>query len=448
MRNSRSSAGFRRSSATVAALVVAVVGGLVAAQVPSAPKNVVVSRSGRGVLQASDFTYVGAYDTDFDGLNTVWGNAFTHRYVGGELRFLTFALSGELVELAAPPALGGSLRVTNRWPKAFEGATWTIGSHFGIWWDEAAQRLWSTDAIDYPDDAHIMDTPNIATRTLNPDGTIRNLRRVSLEGIGARRIYGGCQATPASWRTQWGLLAYLCGWGGGASRIAQGLPASLGPTAYGLPDPASVANGTTFSPTQFKTYMEYPFQGSDWYSKGHPTVGDRGVRNTDVINYLDSGDPRQNPSTPPTGPPVAAAQWLSPAPDSLGRMVWGDTFLNTGMAIDGTQLYGLAMVGCFFGGKTYYMYSQTNNEKRLFELQIFDPAQFAEAAAGRRQPWEVKPISRGMLSLPGLGAPGNARAGCPVGASYDPITKRAYVYGTWIQPEVRNRVYVFDVAGQ
>jgi hypothetical protein len=194
--------------------------------------------------------------------------------------------------------------------------------------------------------------------------------------------------------------------------------------------------------------MEYPFQGDDWYAQGRPTVGDRGVRNSDVINYLDSGDPRSNPSTPPTDPPLSTGKWQSPAPDGLGRMVWADSFFNTGMAIDGGQLYGFALIGCLYGGKAYYMSSQTLNDKRVFELQIFDPAQWAEVAAGKRQPWAVKPVSRTMLTLPGLGAAGNSVAGCPAGASYDPLTKRAYVYGTWVQPETRNRVFIYDVAGQ
>ncbi len=436
------------SSATFA--LVLIIGGWAAAQAPSAPKNIALTRSGRGVLQASDFTYLGYYEVDLEGQNTVWTQTFTHRYVGGELRFLTLNLKRELVEFAAPAGLGGNVTVTNRWRSPFEGATWVIGdgSKIGIWWDQASHRLWSTDAIDYPDDKQMYDTANIATRTLNADGTISNLRRVSLEGIGARRVFGGCQAMPLAWRTQWGFLPFLCGWGGGTSRIGQGLSASLGPTAYGLPDPASVPNGSTFSKAQFRTYMEYPFQSDDWYASGRPTVGDRGVRNSDVINYLDSGDPRMNPSTPPIVPPSPGAKWLSPAPDSLGRMTWNDSFHNTGMAIDGAQLYGFALIGCFYGGKAYYMSSQTLNDKRVFELQIFDPAQWAEAAAGTRPPWNVKPVSRVMLNLPGLGAAGNTVAGCPAGASYDPVSKRAYVYGTWVMPQDRNRVFVYDVAGQ
>jgi hypothetical protein len=402
------------------------------------------------LLQFNDFTYLGYYEVDFNGLDTVWGKAFSHRYVGGQLRFLTMDLRSQLYEIAPPAAFGGRVTVTNQWPNIFTGATWTLGGHVGIWWDEAGQRLWTTDAVDYPDDAVAQETANIATRRLESGGAISGLKRVSLSGVGSRRVYGGCQATPPSWRSQWGLLPYMCGWGGYTSRVAAGLSASLGPTAYGLPDPAGVPNGTTFSTSQFKKYMEYPFQGGDWYASGHPTVGDRGVRNSDVINYYDGGDPRQNPSTPPTVPPVAGAQWLSPAPDSLGRMVWGDSFYNTGMAIDGSQLYGFALVACLSSGKAYYMTSTLNSDRKTFELQIYDPAQFKEVADGARQPWDVKPVSRGLLNLPGMGAgrQGNGPFGCTAGASYDPIAKRVYIYGEWITPEIRNRIYVYDVAGQ
>jgi hypothetical protein len=66
----------------------------------------------------------------------------------------------------------------------------------------------------------------------------------------------------------------------------------------------------------------------------------------------------------------------------------------------------------------------------------------------------VKPTSRWLVSLPGLGtmAPDGHSdgAGTPYGsasgATFDPTTKRLYIYGGWVRPEIRNRVWVFQVS--
>ena len=42
----------------------------------------------------------------------------------------------------------------------------------GLWYEESQNRLWSTWAIDYPDDTAIWWTKTLVVRTLNSDGTI------------------------------------------------------------------------------------------------------------------------------------------------------------------------------------------------------------------------------------------------------------------------------------
>jgi hypothetical protein len=142
----------------------------------------------------------------------------------------------------------------------------------------------------------------------------------------------------------------------------------------------------------------------DWYADRAPTSFDRGIRNRDVINYYDGGDPRANPATAPTGLPQGRAGWLSPAPDGVGRWVWGDSNHNTGMWIDTSRKHGFVTVPSFSSGRAWYGNSTLNTERMTFEMQVFDPTHFGEVIRGIRQPFNVQPSNRWPLTLPGLGA--------------------------------------------
>jgi hypothetical protein len=255
------------------------------------------------------------------------------------------------------------------------------------------------------------------------------------------------QKTPQAWIDQWGLHPYLMGWGGYASRMAQSWsgnasigPVSLGLSVIGIPD---IANFTQIPVGQYGIYADHV---SGTLGGAPSATVDRGVRNSDVINYYDSGDPRPNPSTPPSVPPVSGARWLSPQADGLGRWPWGDSFWHTGMAIDTGDKYGLVLVGSFLSGKAYYANSTLNTERKTFEIQVFDPAALQDAWQGIT-PKIVKPTSHWVISLPGLGH--SVGAGTPYGsasgATFDPTTKRIYIYGGWVLPETRNRVWVFQL---
>ena len=428
-----------------------------------------VQASAKQILAQSGVTYLGYYDVPNElggGSGIIWGQGFTHRYVNGQLRFLTFTFMGndvdashqfKLVEFALPSSFGSAITsITNSWVDINNGAANYQGKHVGIWWDEPKQRLWTTSAIDYPGDSDVT-TKAIYTRTLNSDGTVSNLKgAIGLLGINSRRIYGGAQAVPTWFQQQYGVGPYMVGWGGYASRAAAGGLISLGPTAYIIPDPSSFANNTDIPAGQFKTLMDYSsgMTTQDWYAQGAPTTFDRGVRNSDVINYFDGGDTRQNPSTPPTGPPQAGAQWLSPAPDGLGRWIWGDSNYNTGMWIETANKLGFMTVPSLGCGMAYYGGSTLHTERRCFEFQVFDPANFGEAIQGNRQPWNVKPSSRWVITLPGMGVgtSGNGPSNNVAGATYDPTAQRVYVYGFYAYGtypnNFGNRIYVYQVNDQ
>ncbi len=387
------------------------------------------------ILGQSDFVYQGYYIVqdggDFQDLYAAQG--FTHHYVNGQLRFLTSPFFGnnptghndQLVEFAPPASgLGGTVTArTNLWTDYFGGVFGTDptqGCWVSLWYEQAQNRLWTTRAIDYPDDSGINMTVAIVVRTLNSDGTISNVHGpYGLTGVGARRIYGGVQAVPSWFQSSYGTGAYCAGWGGYTSRMAQGLGASLGPTFYTFPEPTGYPTGENGIPSSVvKTLMDH-FGGTvngDWYANGSPTSYDRGVRNSNVTNQYDGG------------------QWLSPAPDGLGRWVWGDSAWNTGCWIETSDKQGFIIVPKFCSGNAYYQGSTLHCDSQTAEIQVFDPNMLGQVAQGTRASWDTKPTNRWEITstiVPlgfGWGDTGNNEQGGPAGATYDSTTQTLYVY--------------------
>jgi len=156
------------------------------------------------------------------------------------------------------------------------------------------------------------------------------------------------------------------------------------------------------------------------------------------------------PDTVPTFDPiVSTAYWTSPTPHGDGRWVWGDSYYQTGMWIDGSNRYGMVTIGALCSGKCWYANSTLNSQNRVAELHIFDPAQFGEVLAGTRAVWDVQPTNMGQLTLPGLGAggTGNGAAGNITGATYNPTLQRAYLLscGPPLAPGPICRLYVYQV---
>lgn len=404
---------------------------------PHPPSNLRIAGTGgttRSILGQADFAYLGCYDVagSLNGCGMNWGQSFTHRYVSGSLRFLTLGYNNgyRLLEVAAPSSFGSTISsVTNQWDDIWNGnlpgSCW-----MGIWWDEPLQRLWTTHARDYPSDQELANNQMIFTRALNSNGTISNLRGpIGLQGVGARQVYGGAQAVPQWFQSLYGVGPYVIGWGGYASRLGAS-PTSLGPTMFAIQDPVGYANGAYIPAGQFFTLMDCS-SGSganDWYSSGHPTTFDRGVRNASVKNLYEG-------------------TWQSPAPDGLGRWIWGDSNYNTGCWIDGTTKHGFITVPSFGSGNNWYETSTLNFDSRNFEIQVFDPSHLGEAKSGTRALWDVKPTNRWQISLADLGASGTGNGPYKNvgGATYDKLTKRLYIYGIWLSTNAYCRIYVYSV---
>lgn len=401
----------------------------------------------RTLLGANDITYLGYYAVDpligyyFDiptggGGELNFGSGFTHRYVNGQLRFLTYGyISGtlRLVEFAPPANFGDTVTsATNAWRNLNVQSQW-----HGIWVESATNKFWQIDAIDYPETpGQEVETKSIMTRTLNADGTTSGERgRWGLQGINGRRINGGACAIPQWFQTAHGVGPYAVGFGGYASRMSIG-PVSTGPTLYAIPDPHNYPDNTEIPASDFKTLMDHS-SGTlvgNWYANGTPTAYDRGIRPSNVTNQFDD--------------------W-GVAPDGLQRWCWNDHASNTGNWIDndaGTRSkHGFILVPTFSTGRVWYQWSTLNYEGKCAEIQIFDPARLGEVAAGTRQPWNVKPVARiditAELAALGHTAGGSnfLNPGCVCGVSFDPTTSKLYVYANSSTNGRKSHVLVYRV---
>ncbi len=336
------------------------------------------AQAGKLLLGQPDFRYKGYYKVLRDGnyanlAELEYGQGFTHRYVNGQLRFLTMSFFGnvtgggyQLIEFAAPASIGGTVTArTNHWSDIWAGTDLGSGGVWvGLWFEQAKNRLWSTWGIDYPDDVAAAYTKSFVVRTLNDDGTISNVGGSwGLAGVQQRRVYGGVVGIPQWFQDLYGVAPYAAGWGGYASRM--GLGVSMGPTFYAMPEPTAYPAGDI--PTSaFKTLMDHSSGtlGGDWYAAGHPVSFDRGVRNSNVKDDYDTPN------------------WQSPAPDGLGRWTWGDSNWNTGCWIETPNRFGFVTVPKLCNGRTWYETSTLHCESQSAEIQVFDPREIGQVALG------------------------------------------------------------------
>jgi hypothetical protein len=403
-----------------------------AQQAPQAATSVRVGAS-KSVLTTADFAYLGHYDVTT--LPNV-AQGLTHRYVNGDLRFLSYGGGGLKEFSLAGKSFGATISNSSRiWQNI--GGFSVAGDYKGLWWEESRQRLWTTSATSV---TSTRVPTQVYIRTLNDDGTVAGLRGpVSLENINAKRVFGGAQPVPTWFQQQYGVSPYVIGWGGGTSLIMQGGGASIGPTMYAMPDPANFADNSIIPIGAYDTLMDYA-----------PADSRRGTRVTLPSNYLDGGDPRSNAPTPPNFPPQSSGRWLSPRADGKGWWTPCDSYWNTGQWIDTPTKHAFIAVLSGFGGKAYYMSSDVYCDYLQFELHVFDPNHFARVAQGTMNPYSVQPTDMVELMLPGLsnqGTKSHMTPGMAVGgATYDNVGRRLYIMGMGINNfSAINRLYVYQV---
>ncbi|MEO8483550.1 MAG: hypothetical protein ABI634_15155 [Acidobacteriota bacterium] len=365
-------------------------------------------------LTAQDFGLLGYYDLRTFGTNTTYMRGLTHRYVNGQLRLLSLSHTGVLVEFTPAASFGQTVTAsTGQW-----NIGQVCGDFTGIWWEEAKQRLWVTASIDYGDSGTYYPT-RISTVTLGAGGAVSNVKTVSLQGINSKRVYGGVQPVPAWFQTQYGVGPYAVGFGGYTSLFQQVSWASLGPELICIPDIAGYSNGAEVPAGACRVLLDTP-------------SGQRGVRKTIPLNYFDGGDAdpngvrRENPNSPPTIPPYVGAQWLSPNAQGLGWMVWGDSYYNTGMWIDGPNKQSFVAIASLGKGKCWYQGSTLHFDDRQFELHTWDASTLANGPQTRPTSMVELVVPRGVNPMSWDGDVPMANLS---GATFDATGSRMYVVG-------------------
>jgi hypothetical protein len=366
----------------------------------------------------------GYWDLQPNGNDTTYMRSLTSRHVNGQLRLLTLTHTGVLQEFAiGSTPMGGKISaVTGAWNISSVSSDFT-----GIWYEEAKNRLWVTSTVDYGDAGTYYPT-RISTLTLGANGAVSNVKTVSLQGVDSKRIYGGVQPLPSAAQAALGCGPYLVGWGGYTSLMAQTSRASLGPSIICIPDISSYANGAQIPSSAFKVLLD-------------TDTDHRGVRKTIPTNYFDGGDPRQNPSTPPTSAPLSSAQWLSPSSDGLGWMVWGDSYYNNCV----TTSDALICIAALAKGRAWYATSTLNFDARTQEVHVFP-------LAALRNGLLTRPASMSELVLPrgytAAGLQGDTPTGNVSGLTLDAATGKAYAVIYPAGPDVfTGRLYQFTVSG-
>jgi hypothetical protein len=359
------------------------------------------------VLQPSDVTFEGFRNIRTNPGASTWGKALSHRYVNGDLRFLTVAHPNMIHEYSIRDVgLGATVTTPTAVWNLPEGM---VSDHTGIWYEEARSRLWLVSSEDYGEAGRFYPS-GIATMTLGPGSEISNLKVISLQGISSKMVFGGVQPVPAWAQKALGCGPYAVGWGGYTSLMHETSRSSLGPVFICIPDPDKYPNQATVPRSAFKVLLD---------------AGEsRGVRKTIPTNFYDGGDRRENPSTRPTGRPAGGAGWQSPNRDGLGWFVWGDSYFNTGMWIEGPAKRGWVAIASLGAGSCWYGNSSLNCDGQQFEMHIWDPAKLGNGRLTR-------PDSMTELDLPR----GNTRywrdygVGRITGATWDPRSGRMYLQG-------------------
>ncbi|MEO8484167.1 MAG: hypothetical protein ABI634_18290 [Acidobacteriota bacterium] len=338
---------------------------------------------------ASSVTLDTYWDVQTFGSNTSFMRGLASRHVNGELRFLSGTHTGLLQEFrpGSTPATGRITAPTNQW-----NISAVTGDFYGIFYEEAKDRLWVSASIDYGDSGTYYPS-RISTLTLNADGTVSNVKTVSLEGVTSKRIYGGVLAVPAAINTALGgKCPYMVGWGGYTSLAQQVSRAAMGPSVICIPDIAGYADGAVIPAGAFKVLLDTP-------------TDQRGTRVTRPDNYFDGGDAnaqgvrRENPQTPPTSAPYAGAAWLSPntvasqGPIGANLFVWGDSYYNNAFFNGNT----LVLVAAVCGGKCWYQNSTLHFDTRLQEVHAWDGTKLGSNTMRRPDSMAELVLPRGIV---------------------------------------------------
>lgn len=194
------------------------------------------------------------------------------------------------------------------------------------------------------------------------------------------------------------------GFGGYFSIVATG-PASMGPALTAF-DPEAlsgrgVQNGAP--PVPNTVLVGYPFT-----PRPGPGI-DRAHRDTDYRTEFDGWNPVGD----------------------TGFWSWTDHLAQAGAWIDTPTVSGFLTCPTLGNGRTWYETSTLHAERASHRWYVYDPADLADVAAGRKQQWQIQPAARWAVQYPSITYPlpgwSDGPAQPVTGVAWDAPTKRLYV---------------------
>ena len=366
----------------------------------------------KSVLSTEDFTFVGAFRVPFtvNGEDAGYGKTLTHRYIGGELRFLTTTVKKNVYELNFP-----GLSETPPYPLASAAKYWGDVYHgkrrldggnrdsevWGLYWDAPDERLYWSYGDSY--NTTSADDPSVGFSKLDDaGGTSSGIGSWRFSGRGCKATWGGVTPIPAWFADQYCNGKRLgAGFGGYFSIVANG-PAHLGPALCAFAPP-NLSDNPDLSSLPYNNLVGYPFNPTPY------TTPDRCHRNTDYTNEFDFWNPR----------------------NGIGYFSWTDYIWQSAVWIDTSYKHGLLYFPTLGNGRTWYETSTLHAERASHWWFVYDPLDLAEVAQGNKEQWQIQPRNTWAVQYPGLNYPLPGWANEPqnmiTGATFDRTTGLLFV---------------------
>ncbi len=371
----------------------------------------------KALLDSSDFKFMGCFRLPkslSQGGEIQFASGLTHRYVGDELRLLSAARMGPTYEFTLPDNLSQDL---SKSPNATEKGYWSglsKGNAYadGLFWDEVDERLYFAGGVLY--NATNGHDPSLGFADKNKvvqgawafgdpaDGTERS----------SKALQGGALHIPKWFSDQYCPGKRLgAGFGGYYSVISTG-PVSMGPALTAF-NPADMGKEPYVSQSQ-KGVPHTPLVGYDGRNRCH--------RNPDYNSEYDGGD--YNPE------------------DGVGYWTWSDVIFQGGEWIDTENKTGLIFFATLGNGRLWYGDGDRQAEKGSHALYLYDPADLASVATGKKKQHEIQPKREWVWQFPGMKYPMNEFGTTPdkqvTGVTFDRKTNRMYVAVVFPRSGVEN----------
>jgi hypothetical protein len=354
----------------------------------------------RPVLKQSDFQYLGAFALPREAckVSTAFGEVgLAFRKVGGKLQFLTGAgrPTGDLIYEVSFPGFGKDLTDSGvHLPAATVVKEWgdiyvdrKSGYHaYGLYWDEEAGRLYWSHAPYYNADA--TNVASLGYTELTDKGPVAHGCWATNSYV--QKVRGGCLRIPTYFAEKYTKGRTLAlGFGGSYCVIAHG---SFGPSLYAVPAPEK--EGQTLDALALLNYEADPDK-----AKAHYCRRDADYRSGILWDKNPVGDDGF----------WTAADYIH------GACCWIDLPDEHGLLVLGSMGHGRLWYGEAEGGGGDKGIHAERSEPWWY---VFDPADLAAVAQGKKQPHDPAPSWWKCQETTSSG---------PAGCCFDPETRTLYV---------------------